>query len=153
MVVVKPVKYIKVPVSLYRAVRSFTESSVKPSYPHNQGIFLPKEKVVVFTKPGKWIFGIFLPENIGSAVLKSWDRRYDIVYDYEENIIEVNATRVLDDEKHFAAIIPDAEVPFAIPVLLRDLIFKFERYIEDTLKQVQQLQQRSGGARYEYETG
>jgi len=142
MVQVVDANIVKVNKNVYRVVRSFVESSRKNQYHWNVGVRYGDE--VIFNKMNKWILRIV--KNQCVAVLAS-DYGVEIIYRpchdkcssdgsmleiYHRGKIELTVATIEDAIKTFVT----ADVPYAIPLQLIELIEKMQYYmsIEPTEK-------------------
>jgi len=136
--IIKPVeeaRIITLEPKVYSIIRSFVESSEKPEYVWNKGIKVGEK--IVFTKPGKWVLEVFTqppqdgpfepfivclePAGIGVTV-----RGNLIIYDVEGDAVRVPVSDIEALLKTYVT----ANVPFAIPISLWDILKKIRTYVE-----------------------
>ncbi|RLG86887.1 MAG: hypothetical protein DRO39_01910 [Thermoprotei archaeon] len=126
--IVEP-RLIRVPAHAYRAVRSFMESSLRDDYPWNVGVVM--DNVAIFSKPRKWILKTWrdaegehwLLENSNQEILHIKGSAVYINGNVNDQPLDINSP-----ELHVYFIVPDAEVPFAHPISLRDVVEKMLKY-------------------------
>jgi hypothetical protein len=126
-------KVIRVSTALYRATRSFLESSLKDKYLWNTGIHLLDK--VIFEKTGKWRLVISSAENKMEALLEAPNS--SCIKYYDSSVVEVidavSFLRIdareapLELERTFLA--PDKDMPFAGPIRVADIVAKMELYL------------------------
>ena len=127
---------INVPKHLYNTLRSFVESSSKKDYPWNTGVRLNDS--VIFEKTGKWRLTIYtdLERSGGTiAVLTSRNNTVFVVSELRDGrrVIELPAINVqvnLANDVELRRTMLIADVPFAVPISLAEVVNKLYEYVE-----------------------
>jgi hypothetical protein len=146
---VKEAKVVEVPADLYRAIRSFVESSPKPKYPWNTGINYTN--TIKFVKPDKWELEIELKSEIREDLygcpirLKSLNPPGDchhICFKIEKDPIynrpvinmyvlpELVKFENVDDIELHKYVVYSKDVPFARPITLHEIVKRINHYVD-----------------------
>ena len=127
-------KMITVSSTLYRAVRSFAESSVKAKYLWNTGIHLRGAiDSVVFEKTGKWRLVVSKVEGKMEAWLEAPYLSY-IKFNYDTAEVEiVDKAGIITIREPLeimrSYLVPDKDLPFSGPLSLAKIVDKMELYV------------------------